>query len=140
MSPKPLTSLAVVDHTGESCEIPAAPANLIEGELATASNGRYYHAIMYGKNVMGAYKDKMSYEERWQVIHYIRSLQAKKLKLVYTAEANTLNDSFGTPMAMIKQVAELPEQDILQNVTEEAHDGEDHGGDHASDDHGDGHH
>jgi hypothetical protein len=47
---------------------------------------------MYGKNAMGAYKDKISYEERWQVIHYIRSLQAKALKLAYNEFENTLND------------------------------------------------
>ena len=41
---------------------------------------------MYGKNVMGSYKDKISYEERWQVIHYIRSLQAKDKKLEYSEQ------------------------------------------------------
>jgi hypothetical protein len=46
---------------------------------------------MYGKNLMGSYKDKISYEERWNVIHYIRSLQAKELKLEYNQEINTLN-------------------------------------------------
>lgn len=54
---------------------PAQPSNLISDEYKGANVGRFYHAIMYGKNVMGSYKDKLSYEERWQVIHYIRSLQ-----------------------------------------------------------------
>jgi hypothetical protein len=40
---------------------------------------------------MGAYADKLSYEERWQVIHYIRSLQAKDAKLAYNQLENTLN-------------------------------------------------
>lgn len=84
---------------------PAAPANMLLEEFVAASNGRYYHAIMYGKNVMGGYADKMSYEERWQVIHYIRSLQAKELKLDYSADANTLNPSFGMPGAAPSQVA-----------------------------------
>lgn len=70
---------------------PAQPISFINEEFVAASNGRYYHAIMYGKNVMGGYKDKLSYEERWQVIHYIRSLQAKSLNLVYNEEKNTLN-------------------------------------------------
>ncbi len=76
---------------------PAAPANFLTDDLSAASNGRYYHAIMYGLNVMGAYADKLSYEERWQVIHYIRSLQAADKKLVYSESANTLNPAFGTP-------------------------------------------
>lgn len=71
---------------------PAAPANFLLPEHVNASNGRYYHAIMHGRNLMGAYADKLSYEERWQVIHYIRSLQAKDAKLAYNQLENTLND------------------------------------------------
>ncbi len=71
---------------------PVQPANLLLEEFVNASNGRYYHAIMHGKNMMGAYKDKLNYEERWQVIHYIRSLQAKELKLEYNESVNTLNE------------------------------------------------
>ncbi len=70
----------------------AQPANFLSAEFLSASNGRYYHAIMYGKNVMGGYADKLSYEERWQVIHYIRALQAKEQKLTYNEEENTLNN------------------------------------------------
>lgn len=54
---------------------PAQPSNLTNDEYKAASEGRFYHAIMYGKNVMGSYKDKLSYEERWQVIHHLRKLQ-----------------------------------------------------------------
>ncbi len=71
---------------------PVQPANLLLQEYIEDSNGHYYHAIMYGKNKMGAYTDKLSYEERWQVIHYIRSLQAKELKKEYNALVNTFND------------------------------------------------
>jgi len=71
---------------------PAAPANFLSEEFVAASNGRYYHGIMYGKNVMGGYADKLSYEERWQVIHYIRSLQAKDGKYAYNEKENTLNN------------------------------------------------
>jgi hypothetical protein len=47
---------------------------------------------MYGKNVMGSYADKLSFEERWEVIHYIRSLQAKSKNLEYSETANTLSN------------------------------------------------
>lgn len=70
----------------------AQPANLLLDEFVNSSNGRFYHSIMYGKNLMGSYKDKLSFEERWQVIHYIRSLQAKELKLEYNQYLNTLNN------------------------------------------------
>lgn len=68
---------------------PVAPANFLQDTFYNSSNGRYYHAIMYGKNMMGSYADKLSYEERWEVIHYIRSLQAKAKKLQYDEKANT---------------------------------------------------
>ncbi|MBX2893009.1 MAG: cytochrome c [Saprospiraceae bacterium] len=56
---------------------PAQPKNLVGPDMVEAKEGRFYFSIMYGKNVMGSYADKLSYEERWQVIHYIRSLQTK---------------------------------------------------------------
>jgi len=54
---------------------PAAPSNYLNEEFLAATDGRYYHAVMHGKNVMGSYKDKVSFKERWQIIHHIRSLQ-----------------------------------------------------------------
>lgn len=87
---------------------PAQPANFLTDEFINASNGRYYHAIVYGKNVMGGYTDKLSYEERWQVIHYIRSLQAKEKGLAYNEQENTLNDIDvpGASMAVAADPAE----------------------------------
>ncbi len=71
---------------------PVQPANFLLADFVEASNGRYYHTIMYGRNMMGSYTDKLGYEERWQVIHYIRSLQAKERKLDYNQLVNTLNE------------------------------------------------
>ena len=73
-------------------KFPVQPANMLLEEFVTASNGQYYHAIIYGKNMMGAYSDKLSFKERWEVIHYIRSLQAKSLDLAYNQHENTLNN------------------------------------------------
>ena len=84
---------------------PAAPASFLREEFLEASNGRYYHAIMYGYNVMGAYADKMSYEERWQVIHYIRSLQAKETDTEYNQVLNTFNPEVGTPLGVTDPLA-----------------------------------
>ena len=108
---------------------PAQPANLIQDEFIQASEGRYYHSIMYGKNVMGSYADKLSYEERWQVIHYIRSLQAKEKGLVYSADENTLNASAvpGNTIVMNDETHQDTDQ------SHETMEGEGH-----SDDHGDG--
>jgi mono/diheme cytochrome c family protein len=135
----------LVADDNKNAKYPAAPANFLLDEHLNASNGRYYFAIMHGKNVMGAYKDKISYEERWQVIHWIRALQAKEKKLEYSEEANTLNTAFGTPMAQVTRVAdaEAPAGPAEETKTKEDH-GDDHsneGGEHQSDgNHGGGQH
>ena len=63
----------------ENGAYPAAPRNFLGSRSLGGHVGQamYYHAIMHGKNVMGAYKDKINYEERYQVIGYIRALQAE---------------------------------------------------------------
>ncbi|MFN7118477.1 MAG: c-type cytochrome [Saprospiraceae bacterium] len=91
--------------TNPNAKYPAAPANFLQDTFYNSTNGRFYHAIMYGKNVMGGYADKLSFEERWQVIHYIRALQATELKKTYTAEANDFNPAFGMPEKQFKQLA-----------------------------------
>ncbi len=95
----------LVSESNPNAKYPAQPANMLLDEFVSASNGRYYFAIMYGKNVMGAYADKLNYEERWQVIHYIRSLQAKEKKLKYDETGNTLNPAFGAPAGQMSRMA-----------------------------------
>jgi mono/diheme cytochrome c family protein len=89
----------LVSESNPNAVYPAQPAILTSDTFTYASNGRLYHAIMHGKNVMGGYADKLSYEERWQVIHYIRALQAKNKKLVYDEDINTL-DQVSLPMKL----------------------------------------
>jgi len=95
---------------------------------------------MYGKNLMGSYKDKISYEERWQVIHYIRSLQAKSQKLDYSQMVNTLND-IDRPAGEMIQVVEVHEDHTGGEHDSDNHDSEgDHGHEHSDGDHStDGH-
>lgn len=99
---------------------PAQPVSFLTEEFLAASNGRYYHAIMHGKNVMGNYKDKLSYEERWNVIHYIRALQAKELGKIYSPEENTLT-SYGVPVALVESQASDSQEDIAEMHIEENH-------------------
>ena len=72
---------------------PNKPANYLSADFLAQgdSDGRYYHGIVYGKNVMMPHADKLNYTERWEVIHYIRSLQAADKKTSYdVAAANRL--------------------------------------------------
>lgn len=122
---------------------PAQPANFLLEEHLQASNGRYYHAIMHGRNLMGSYADKMTYEERWQVIHYIRSLQAKELKLAYNQTQNTLNSTDrpageAGPMSVNSFAAskKMVEKDVMHNdghADDHGHHDESHDHDHNHD-------
>ena len=97
---------------------PVQPANFLLEDFVKSSNGRYYHAIMYGKNLMGSYTDKLSYEERWEVIQYIRSLQAASLKLEYSEKVNTFNTT-DTPLSLVtvKKAEVTPVvQEIIEHV------------------------
>ncbi|MBK7870391.1 MAG: cytochrome c [Saprospiraceae bacterium] len=102
----------LVSDANPNAKYPAAPANFLQDTFYNSTNGRYYHAIMYGKNVMGGYADKLNFEERWQVIHYIRSLQAKEKKLVYSASTNTFNPSYGVPEKQFKANLATRQTDI----------------------------
>jgi len=127
----------LVDEKNPNVKYPAQPAILINDEFTAASEGRFYHAIMYGKNVMGGYADKMSYEERWQVIHYIRTLQAKEKGLVYSEEKNTLNN-VGVPGVSIPKKKTRSKKILIPTLAHSA--GHGSGGDHGHDaGHGDGH-
>ncbi len=81
----------LVSEKNKNAVYPAQPANLINEEFTNASDGRFYFAIMHGKNVMGGYADKLSYKERWQVMQYVRSLQAKNAGKTYSPSENNFN-------------------------------------------------
>ena len=81
---------------------PAQPANLTLDTFSNGNVGRLYHGIMYGKNVMGGYSDKLSYEERWDVIHYIRSCEAEVKKLQYDEVWNTFKPKEAVTDSLMK--------------------------------------
>jgi cytochrome c553 len=95
----------LVSDENPNAKYPAQPANLLLDTFANGNNGRLYHAIMYGKNVMGNYADKLSFEERWQVIHYIRSCQADGKKLQYDEKWNLFRPQAAVSDSMAKAIA-----------------------------------
>lgn len=97
---------------------PVQPANLLSDEFVAASNGRYYHTLIYGRNLMGGYSDKLSYEERWNVIQYIRSLHAASKKLEYNEKINTFNTT-DTPYSVVA-VQKAAANVVIATPTEEA--------------------
>jgi len=51
------------------------PPSLHSEKVRSWSDGRIYHVIVDGQNVMPSYISQLSREERWAVINYIRVLQ-----------------------------------------------------------------
>jgi mono/diheme cytochrome c family protein len=72
----------------------AMPANLKSGPKYLAmSQGRIYHAIVYGKNSMGAYASQLDTKQRWKVVAYIKKVQSENggepFTMVKTASASS---------------------------------------------------
>lgn len=42
--------------------------------------GSIYHVLIHGKNLMGSHSGQLTYNERWQVIHYVEQLRSDLLK------------------------------------------------------------
>ena len=53
----------------------AATPSYHDDRLRDMSEGEIFNTITHGKNLMGRYGDKMSVEDRWAVIAYVRALQ-----------------------------------------------------------------
>lgn len=56
----------------------AKPATLVgDAKYESMPEGQMFYSITYGKNLMGSYASQLTREQRWQVIHYIKSKQNK---------------------------------------------------------------
>jgi len=51
------------------------PPSLHSEKVRTWSDGRIYHVIVEGQNVMPSYSSQLSRQERWAVVNYLRVLQ-----------------------------------------------------------------
>lgn len=52
------------------------PPALTSANLISLPDGKMFHSIHYGRNNMGSYAPQLSKEERWEVISYIKDMQA----------------------------------------------------------------
>ncbi|MGN7819638.1 c-type cytochrome [Chitinophaga varians] len=53
----------------------AAPANLVAGAKSGYSEGRLFHVMTYGYNMMGSYASQLDRAQRWKIAAYIKSKQ-----------------------------------------------------------------
>ncbi len=54
------------------------PPSLHNQKVLNWSDGNIFHVITNGQNVMPSYAEQVSVEDRWSIIHYIRTLQRSK--------------------------------------------------------------
>lgn len=59
------------------------PPAFTSANLQNLSEGKMYHSIHYGKNMMGSHASQLTSTERWKIIQYVKSLQRPEM----TAEA-----------------------------------------------------
>ena len=67
--------------------------------LKDLPEGKMYHTIYYGKNMMGSHAAQINYAERWSVIRYVQKLRAEGLGL------STAKDSTAAPADSTKLAA-----------------------------------
>lgn len=56
-------------------------------QLKDLPEGKMYHTIYYGKNMMGSHASQMNYYERWAAIEYVKKLRNEGLGI--TADVKT---------------------------------------------------
>lgn len=59
-------------------KMPGAPPSYTNPTLMALSEGKMYYSITYGKGLMGPHGPLMTQEERWKVVHYIRTTLQKQ--------------------------------------------------------------
>jgi mono/diheme cytochrome c family protein len=52
------------------------PPSLLAARASQMKDGQLFHILTYGQNNMASYASQISREDRWNVIAYVRSLQA----------------------------------------------------------------
>lgn len=55
------------------------------GKLKDLPEGKMFHTITYGKNLMGSHSSQLNQKERWQVIEWVKCLQKKITEPTYDA-------------------------------------------------------
>jgi mono/diheme cytochrome c family protein len=118
-------------YNGGAGKYPAAPANFKDPKYLNMPAGTMYHAIMYGKNLMGAYASQLDYKQRWAVLAYIKKVQAENGGSALTSSftigdapaATTTTTSASTTATEAKgdmKPAETSKKDVVEVIKEAA--------------------
>ena len=86
---------ANMDAQGPIAEKIGAVANLKVKPKLLLPEGTIFHVLTYGKNNMGSYASQLNRKQRWMVIQYIKSEQAKEIAKSAGAASGSGMDSSG---------------------------------------------
>jgi mono/diheme cytochrome c family protein len=77
-------------YKGGNGPFPAKPATLVgDAKYEAMPEGQMYYSMTYGKNKMGSYASQLDTRQRWMVIDYVKSMQAKGKASVKAAPDST---------------------------------------------------
>lgn len=62
------------------------PPNLVASNARGYSDVHLFHIISVGQNIMPGYADKLTPEDRWMIVNYVRELQKEPLRYAEIAE------------------------------------------------------
>ncbi len=90
----------------------AMPANLKSGEkYLKMSQGRIYHGIVYGKNMMGSYASQLDTKQRWQVVSYIKKVQSENGGEAFTMVKTVSDSSKSGSVPKVEMITSIPPVD-----------------------------
>ena len=73
------------------------PPSYFDANIMDLPDGKMFHSIHYGKNMMGSYASQLSKDQRWMIIHYINQMQdatvVETAPEVVTPEEDTLSQN-----------------------------------------------
>lgn len=65
-------------YKGGDGPFPVKPATFVgDAKYEAMSPGTMFHAVTYGKNMMGSYASQLTPKQRWAVIHFIKDKQVE---------------------------------------------------------------
>jgi mono/diheme cytochrome c family protein len=95
-------------YNGGNGKFAAAPANFKDAKYLNMPVGTMYHAIMYGKNMMGSYASQLDARQRWMVLAYIKDVQSKNGGTALTSSfkmTGTTDSTHTTPTKTVHEIA-----------------------------------
>ena len=58
-------------------KLPGAPPSYTGAVLMALPEGKMFHTLTYGKNLMGSHASQLTVDERWKLVLYVQKLQGK---------------------------------------------------------------